>query len=307
MRGVYESGAHAPVVQPDDRAGEGQGTRGAERAGPPLRSAQGGLRCALDRLKGDGGDGGGFTSNRHLLSLLFGFAVFHRAFLALTRHWHWEPARRDQSGVVHATMRWIWPLELWCARVLGVTQSYEFTEDLDVDKRYVFAVRHHLPYTATRLVNSPRPPRLSQVSPHGAFATSWVLFLLPLVRFNPEFIRLNLVVGAASVLFNIPVLREFLLFYSCRPANRSTLHRLAKDGHSIALIPGGIWEQVNTDMDGPETVYVQANLGFIRLAMAHGLDLVPIYGFGENQVSVRPAATRCAAAGPAVAQAFNRF
>lgn len=136
MRGVHESGPHAQFVQADDRAGTGQGARGAERTSAPPRSAQGPPKGV------DGGGGGGFTSNRHLLSLLFWFAAFHRVFLALTRHWHWEPAQRDQRGLAHTTMRWMWPLELWCARVLGVTQSYEFTEKLDVDKRYVFAVRH---------------------------------------------------------------------------------------------------------------------------------------------------------------------
>ena len=58
---------------------------------------------------------------------------------------------------------------------------------------------------------------------------------------------------------------------------------LLANGHTIAVNPGGIWEMVNSD-HGQEKMYMQKNLGFVRIAMEAGLPLLPAYAFGENQL-----------------------
>jgi 2-acylglycerol O-acyltransferase 2 len=61
------------------------------------------------------------------------------------------------------------------------------------------------------------------------------------------------------------------------------LEALLANGKSVALYPGGIHEQMATDSTC-ERLYFPPNLGFIRQAMTHGVPLVPVYNFGENQV-----------------------
>jgi len=48
------------------------------------------------------------------------------------------------------------------------------------------------------------------------------------------------------------------------------------------LVPGGIAEMFEGGKD-KEVVFLEARKGFVRFAIQHGLDLVPVYGFGENR------------------------
>ncbi|CAE8626866.1 unnamed protein product, partial [Polarella glacialis] len=62
-----------------------------------------------------------------------------------------------------------------------------------------------------------------------------------------------------------------------------TFNGLLGQGASVAVQPGGLVEQVATD-ESAERVFFPANLGFIRLALKHGVPLLPVYAFGENQL-----------------------
>tara|TARA_B110001452_G_scaffold262538_1_gene262705 strand:- start:1478 stop:2437 length:960 start_codon:yes stop_codon:yes gene_type:complete len=120
-------------------------------------------------------------------------------------------------------------------------------------------------------------------SPHGAFPVTQMCFALFAFRCNKRFDTFKLRSAGASVLFYVPLLRELLLLLGVRDAGRANLQSLLRSGYSVAVCPGGIWEMVNTRHD-QEQIFLQRNLGFIRLAMRHGLPIVPIYTFGENQL-----------------------
>lgn len=90
--------------------------------------------------------------------------------------------------------------------------------------------------------------------------------------------------GCASVLFYIPIIREIIIILGGREITKKTTSKiLEKTGYSICLLPGGIYEQINTRYN-QERHYVQKKLGFIKLAITLGLEIVPMYGFGENQL-----------------------
>lgn len=120
-------------------------------------------------------------------------------------------------------------------------------------------------------------------SPHGAFPVTQMCFALFEFRNSKRFETFKLRSAGASVLFYCPLLRELLLLLGVRDAGRANLQNLLNSGYSVAVCPGGIWEMVNTRHD-QEQLFLQRNLGFIRLAMRHGLPIVPIYTFGENQL-----------------------
>jgi 2-acylglycerol O-acyltransferase 2 len=84
---------------------------------------------------------------------------------------------------------------------------------------------------------------------------------------------------SASVLFYIPVVRELALWTRCIDARKKVAAGALKRGHSIMVIPGGEHEQIRTKI-GREEIYLAKRIGFVKLALETGADLVPSYAFG---------------------------
>ena len=91
--------------------------------------------------------------------------------------------------------------------------------------------------------------------------------------------------GSFSGAFAIPGVREFSLCCGCLDASRSVLSRAVGRGENIMLLPGGEKEMMLTDGNSNITQLVLAERkGFVRLAITHGLQLVPGFCFGEKWV-----------------------
>ncbi len=88
---------------------------------------------------------------------------------------------------------------------------------------------------------------------------------------------------AATVLFQIPGIRQLSLATACVDAGRKTATRCLKAGYSLMLCPGGQDEQLET-IYGRERVYLKRRAGFIRLAIIHGVPVVPAYCFGSSDL-----------------------
>ena len=67
-------------------------------------------------------------------------------------------------------------------------------------------------------------------------------------------------------------------------AGRTTASRVLDDDCSVAVYPGGSREIFSTDPNSSETkVYLSKRRGFVKLAIAHGAALVPVFVFGEKR------------------------
>ena len=88
---------------------------------------------------------------------------------------------------------------------------------------------------------------------------------------------------AASVVFKVPLWRELMLLLGWREASATMAGGLLAGGCSVVVLPGGVWEMVETSHT-EEVLRLQHNLGFVRLAMAHGRPLLPVYCCGETQL-----------------------
>lgn len=86
---------------------------------------------------------------------------------------------------------------------------------------------------------------------------------------------------AASVLFRIPVVREMTLFFGGVDASRKNCESLLRRGASIVLFPGGLDEMPRAADGADAPVHVRTRTGFIRLAVKHGVPVVPTFCFGE--------------------------
>lgn len=118
--------------------------------------------------------------------------------------------------------------------------------------------------------------------PHGAFTIAALYFISSFwARHYPG--NTPRFVCVAPLLLKIPILSEYLLLCHARDQDRKTFDGLLATGATVAVQPGGLIEQVETD-DAQERVFFPGNLGFVRLALRHGKPLLPVYAFGENQL-----------------------
>mmetsp|Transcript_37729 Transcript_37729/g.106615 ORF Transcript_37729/g.106615 Transcript_37729/m.106615 type:complete len:165 (-) Transcript_37729:93-587(-) len=69
----------------------------------------------------------------------------------------------------------------------------------------------------------------------------------------------------------------------CVDAGRKTARRVLDKGWSLYILPGGEMEQMLTK-EGEHHVFVSKRKGFIKLALEYGVDLVPVYTFGETDI-----------------------
>eukprot|EP00456_Euglypha_rotunda_P012496 TRINITY_DN13559_c0_g1_i1.p1 TRINITY_DN13559_c0_g1~~TRINITY_DN13559_c0_g1_i1.p1 ORF type:complete len:192 (+),score=6.80 TRINITY_DN13559_c0_g1_i1:69-578(+) len=69
-----------------------------------------------------------------------------------------------------------------------------------------------------------------------------------------------------------------------REVSRIAIDKILKDGRSVLLVPGGQREMRHSSGDTKEFHIVTRHKGFVRVAIEHGVDLVPIFSFGEDQM-----------------------
>mmetsp|Transcript_28788 Transcript_28788/g.73905 ORF Transcript_28788/g.73905 Transcript_28788/m.73905 type:complete len:341 (-) Transcript_28788:340-1362(-) len=85
----------------------------------------------------------------------------------------------------------------------------------------------------------------------------------------------------ASVLFRIPIVREMSLLFGAVDAGRTNCEHLLQQGSSVIVYPGGI-DEMPLSGDGPKSdVRVRTRTGFIRIAVTHGVPVLPTFCFGE--------------------------
>ena len=130
---------------------------------------------------------------------------------------------------------------------------------------------------------------VAAASPHGALPLTQAGIGMALFRLRPDLKTFKLRNAAASVLFSVPGLRELILLMGARDASKRVLTKCLAQGYSVALNPGGNYEMASTSHTH-EAIYCQQGLGFVRLAMAAGKPILPLYSFGENQLFVTSAA-----------------
>ena len=120
-------------------------------------------------------------------------------------------------------------------------------------------------------------------NPHGAFATAGICYAMAEFRLHKNMRKLDGSLCGASALFYVPFVREILLILGVRDASKKTMQALLAANRSIGMQPGGIWEQLHTDHK-KEQCFCMRKLGFMRLALEHGMPIIVVYAFGESQL-----------------------
>jgi 2-acylglycerol O-acyltransferase 2 len=91
-------------------------------------------------------------------------------------------------------------------------------------------------------------------------------------------------VAVASVMFRMPVLRQFFIWLGCIPASRKgMLEALKPPGGKVSIISGGIAE-IFLSSRAEEAIYLKKRRGFVRIAIDADAALVPVYAFGNTML-----------------------
>jgi 2-acylglycerol O-acyltransferase 2 len=86
--------------------------------------------------------------------------------------------------------------------------------------------------------------------------------------------------------FQLPFYRDILLLHGICSVSRSACANVLAKGppNAIAIVIGGAAESLSAH-PGTADLTLKKRFGFIKIALQEGADLVPVFSFGENDVS----------------------
>lgn len=89
--------------------------------------------------------------------------------------------------------------------------------------------------------------------------------------------------AAASAVLKTPLLKNLMGIFNLVDASAGSLRKLLRKGRSVVIYIGGIAELFKSCRT-EERLYLAKRKGFIKLALREGVDVVPIYMFGNTSV-----------------------
>jgi hypothetical protein len=185
----------------------------------------------------------------------------------------------------------VWSLLRWPLRTVAASATYSSLRTFSPTWRW--AVRQMVAYgssRAPRLIRAQtRPNRqyLLAAHPHGILNEGWWNLI---ARFG-----LGVVDGVQLVMCVAPFVKWYPLYYEIfgdrvTDASAATIRKILRETNlTPAIIPGGFSEAVYTNAH-PEVEYnyIADRLGFVRLAIEFGVDIIPAYTFGINDMYSTP-------------------
>jgi hypothetical protein len=123
--------------------------------------------------------------------------------------------------------------------------------------------------------------------PHGVYCFSVLTNLWSIGSRNMPFSNHRVRVTTLPINFYVPVWREFLLACgSTTCAKRSLVEALKRPNTALLIAIGGA-EEFKYMEEHTIDLVLQKRKGFAKLALETGADLVPVIGFGENELFSR--------------------
>ncbi len=164
---------------------------------------------------------------------------------------------------INGGRRWLWARDAYPLRYIVNRFQMKMvkTVDLDPNKQYIICLHPHgiLPFGSGSSLFVPNMPN----------------------GFPSLFPELKYRLLIASFSFYIPFYRDFLLGVGAVDASRFSALKVIENGESICLYPGGATEALYSNPN-KDVLYLNNRTGFIKMALACGVPLVPVFSFNEN-------------------------
>lgn len=153
---------------------------------------------------------------------------------------------------------WMWT---WLRKYFAFTVDYEDIDSILPGKTYIYAIHPHgvlgFSHILGFAVHGGTP-----VHPHGP--------LRPMGH---------------KALFWVPFFRELILWAGAVDVTESNYKRFLADGISLSVVPGGLREMLMCSTN--KTELYTGHQGFLRMAMEHQVDVIPVFVHNENKI-MRP-------------------
>uniref|UniRef100_UPI00398EECCD diacylglycerol O-acyltransferase 2-like n=1 Tax=Pristiophorus japonicus TaxID=55135 RepID=UPI00398EECCD len=149
-------------------------------------------------------------------------------------------------------------------------------------------MRDYFPVSLVRTAElSPKKNYVLGYHPHGIMSIgAFCNFCTEATDFSKVFPSITPYTTTLHGLFRIPIYRDYIMSGGGCSVSRSSLnHLLSKSGtgNAVVIVVGGAAESMS-GRPGEHAVLLKNRKGFIRMAVQHGADLVPMYSFGENDI-----------------------
>ncbi|KAH8116371.1 diacylglycerol-acyltransferase, partial [Phellopilus nigrolimitatus] len=157
--------------------------------------------------------------------------------------------------------QWFRSLWLWTYFVEYYPASCE--RDLPADRPYVFGYHPH---------------GIVGMGALATFATEATGFSMAFPGIRPHLLTLG-------TNFRVPLYRDILLALGVCSVSRASCANILREGNgsAICIVVGGAAESLSAH-PGTADLTLRRRLGFIKLAIQYGADLVPVFSFGENDI-----------------------
>jgi len=121
--------------------------------------------------------------------------------------------------------------------------------------------------------------------PHGSFPIATILIA---TFFDDHYLKYKSVGRtarglSATVLDYIPLVRHLFAMVGSLPATKKNFLRAFEIAGACSVLPGGIAEMFMVDKE-KERIYFKKRYGYIKVALEKGVDMLPVYHFGNSQV-----------------------
>jgi len=137
--------------------------------------------------------------------------------------------------------------------------------------------------------DTPFPPDATYLfgyHPHGIISVGcFVNFATSATGFPTLFPGLSIRLGTLGFNLKVPFFREWLLRMGIVSVSAASIRHVLQSGpgSAMVIVPGGAAESLDA-RPGANDLTLQRRNGFFRIALQHGVHLVPIYSFGENEL-----------------------
>lgn len=164
---------------------------------------------------------------------------------------------------------WLRSLPLWKLFAGYFPAHLHKTHDLPADRKYIFGYHPH------------------GIISHGA----WCAFATNAIGFSQKFPGITNSLLTLDSNFRLPFYRDWILAMGIRSVSkdsiRNTLSRGGPNddgrGRAVTIVVGGARESLEAQ-PGTLRLILEGRKGFVKMALRSGADLVPVIGFGENDL-----------------------
>jgi 2-acylglycerol O-acyltransferase 2 len=173
------------------------------------------------------------------------------------------------NGNLTYRSEWVRSLKLWKLFAGYFPMKLHKTHDLPTDRKYIFGYHPH------------------GIISHGAFAA----FGTNALGFRELFPGITNTLLTLDSNFRLPFYRDYIMLLGLQSVSKESIWNLLSkggpkndgQGRAVTIVVGGARESLEAQ-PGSLRLILKSRKGFVKMALRTGADLVPVIGFGENDL-----------------------